>query len=375
MRPTGDALAFVTALLLSAAAVLAQDGGAPHRPGRHRGTLPPPATRPATRPATTTALYTLDGGTATSARHVYTAGPTDVAAVLVAHGGTLIAAEPVVLGAGVRTESGGTLAVVGGTVATTARGAVGVVADGGTVTLTGTAVSTAGESAPAVHARGKVTATGSTLSAAAAEAVVVEGANSATFTQCTLAGNRDSGVLMFRPDRPGTAGRAHFTLTGGVLTTGRGPVFQVTNVTATIQLTDAAVSARGGVLVNAAGGRWGQRGHNGGHVTLKAVHQQLLGDLRCDPISTIDATLAGGTTLTGAVAGASLTIAGDSRWVVTGDSIVKALVDDGGVTGERVANIVGNGHTVRYDAAATVNAWLHGKTYGLANGGRLTPGG
>ena len=298
--------------------------------------------------------------------------------MVVSHHASLTLAEPTVLGAGLKAESDGTMAVLNGAVATTADRASAVFADDGTVTLTGGMLATSGAAAPAVRARGKVIATGVVASAAAAEAVVVEGAHSATFTRCTLSGNRDRGVLIFQSGTTvGDAGtgRAYFTMTGGMLTTGRGPAFQVTNQLATLQLTDADVSARGGVLLAATGGRWGRRGSNGGQATLKAVHETLVGDLTADAISTVDVSLAGGSTLTGTVSRASLTIAADSKWIVTGDSTVVALVDADAVVGRSVANIVGNGHAVRYDGTAKANGWLKGKSYDLVNGGKLSPAG
>ncbi len=38
-----------------------------------------------------------------------------------------------------------------------------------------------------------------------------------------------------------------------------------------------------------------------------------------------------------------------------------------------LSNIVDNGHTVYYDASLSVNSWLNGETYTLADGGKLTP--
>jgi hypothetical protein len=43
------------------------------------------------------------------------------------------------------------------------------------------------------------------------------------------------------------------------------------------------------------------------------------------------------------------------------------------MSGTSITNIVGNGHTVTYDATLAANSSLGGKTYSLANGGQLTP--
>jgi hypothetical protein len=43
------------------------------------------------------------------------------------------------------------------------------------------------------------------------------------------------------------------------------------------------------------------------------------------------------------------------------------------VSGDTITNIHGNGHTVRYQADLAANQWLGGKTWKLADGGRLSP--
>ena len=38
-----------------------------------------------------------------------------------------------------------------------------------------------------------------------------------------------------------------------------------------------------------------------------------------------------------------------------------------------ISSIVGNGHTIGYDAGDPLNRWLGGTTYALAGGGHLVP--
>jgi len=46
---------------------------------------------------------------------------------------------------------------------------------------------------------------------------------------------------------------------------------------------------------------------------------------------------------------------------------------DFGIGRRKIAELIGNGHTVTYDASLAANRLLGGKTYSLANGGRLMP--
>lgn len=78
-------------------------------------------------------------------------------------------------------------------------------------------------------------------------------------------------------------------------------------------------------------------------------------------------------TLTGTVNGASITLDKNSKWNVTGDSELTSLSNTAGISGASISNIIGNGHTVLYDKELEDNKALGGKTYTLANGGKLTP--
>ncbi|MBN1627472.1 MAG: right-handed parallel beta-helix repeat-containing protein [Deltaproteobacteria bacterium] len=78
-------------------------------------------------------------------------------------------------------------------------------------------------------------------------------------------------------------------------------------------------------------------------------------------------------TLTGKVENAAISMDSSSKWDVTGDSAVTSLSNSSGISGNNVANIYGNGHTVYYDKGLEENKALGGKTYSLAKGGKLVP--
>jgi hypothetical protein len=88
-------------------------------------------------------------------------------------------------------------------------------------------------------------------------------------------------------------------------------------------------------------------------------------------------TLQNGSTLTGAINTANttkainLTLDSSSSWNVTADSYLSCLTDTSGINGNSVSNIIGNGHTVYYDAKAC--SALGGLSYSLSGGGSLMP--
>jgi hypothetical protein len=171
-----------------------------------------------------------------------------------------------------------------------------------------------------------------------------------------------------------------FTMTEGALahTAENGPLFFVTNSTGIIKLTHVEVTANSGVLVNAsATERWGNAGENGGTVILTADDQTLAGDMTADAISTLNVILQNGSSLTGAINAeqtakeTNLTLDATSTWNVTADSYLTCLTFDSEIVDDTISNIIGNGHTVYYDASAC--SALNGTTYTLSDGGTLQP--
>jgi hypothetical protein len=281
---------------------------------------------------------------------------------------------------GAMASGGGTVTVTDTTISTAGAnsGAIATDRGGGAITVSGGSVTTSGQDSPAIYSTGAISATGGTYTATGAEAAVIEGANSLTLTDATLTSSKADkwGVLIYQSmsgDASGTKGT--FTMTGGSLsyTASTGPLFYVTNSTGVITLKGVTVTAAGGVLVKAAAGNWGTSGSNGGTVVFTADGETLTGDLVSDSSSSIAATLKNGTTLTGMIDSASLTLDATSVWNVTGDSQLTSLSDASGISGTVITNIKGNGHTVYYDASLAANSALGGRTYSLAGGGQLKP--
>jgi hypothetical protein len=245
---------------------------------------------------------------------------------------------------------------------------------GGTLTVKGGTMTTSGRDAPGIYSTGTIAVEGATIKGTAAEAAVIEGRNSITLSNCTLSAAAKCGVMIYQSfsgDAPGRNGT--FIMNGGALTTTAGPVFFVSNTKGTIALKGVKVGTTSGILVNASAGRWGRSGSNGGTAIFTADGETLAGDLTCDRISSITATLKDGTTLTGAIKGASLALDASSQWHVTADSTLTSLTDAEGMLGTSITNIYGHGHDVRYDANLEANRWLGHRTLDLADGGHLLP--
>lgn len=279
-------------------------------------------------------------------------------------------------GHGVMATIGGTVTLKDVKIVTTSERAAAIATDrgSGTILVTGGTYETAGFGSPGIYSTGDIRVTGGTFVSTGAEACVIEGANSISLKDCTLTSKRLCGVMVYQSfsgDAEGRMGR--FTMEGGSLAAQTGPLFFVTNTHGIIALKNVKTSAASGVLIQAAAGRWGRQGSNGGTTTFTAEGTQLDGNLVCDAISSISATLQSGTVLTGAVEGASLAIDSTSKWNVTADSTIGTLAQIEGASNLSIPNIEGNGHDVTYDASQPGNRWLQGKTWKLAGGGRLIP--
>jgi hypothetical protein len=280
-------------------------------------------------------------------------------------------------GHGVMVSAGGSIALQNVGVRTTGAHGAAVSTDrgGGTITATGGTLTTGGPASPAIYSTGAITIAGAKLKAASSEAAVIEGSNSITLKNSTLVGGQLCGAMIYQSFSGDARGQhGAFTMEGGSFSALDGPLFFVNNTHGTINLKGVSLEVSSGVLVNASAGRWGHKGRNGGHVVLFATHQLLVGDLRCDDISSIAVTLRQNSMLVGRIDTASLTLDATSTWEVVGDSTLAGLVLPAyAVSKDSISCIVGNGHTVGYDSGNPTNRWLGGKTYALAEGGQLVP--
>lgn len=279
-------------------------------------------------------------------------------------------------GHGVMASGGGWLALTNVNIETKSERAAPIATDrgSGTIIVSGGKMLSAGRGSPGIYSTGKITVYDAEFISTGAEAAVIEGRNSITLANCKLTGATRCGVMIYQSFSGDAEGREGvFTMTGGSLTATSGPLFFVTNTKGMITLKGVKASTASGILVRAGVDRWGRTGSNGGVVVFTADDETLVGDVIADAGCSASAALKNHTTLTGAIKEAALRLDATSKWNVTGDSTLTSLTNPDGVTGQSLTNIVGNGHTVRYDASLAANQWLGGKTIPLTKGGQLTP--
>jgi len=245
----------------------------------------------------------------------------------------------------------------------------------GTVTFTGGTMTTAGEGSPGIYSTGNITVSDAIITATGSEAAVIEGKNSISMTNVILSGAKKCGTMLYQSfSGDAEVGTSSFTMNGGSLKAAVGPLFYITNTQSVIELKGADLTATSGTLLTASADRWGNTGSNGGVVTFKADSETLTGNIICDNVSSITATLQN-SIMTGAIntdntaSSIALTLDSTSTWNVTGTSYLTSLIDEDST----LANIKDNGNTIYYDSNSSANNWLEGKTYTLADGGQLTP--
>jgi len=313
---------------------------------------------------------------------------------------------------GIEATGGGSVSGDGLAVTTTGdRGtAVAVQTPNSQAVLTGGQLTTEGSAANAFFVAGTLNASGVTAHTTVADGLLAQTAHTVTLADTSLTAG-GYGAMLYAGDEPGhdgaaaAAGGGHgtghamsgpaapspeqnpdpvqvsddaplhrtaFTMTGGTLKAHKAD-FYVTNLHAEITLDHVALQSDGGILVRSAADQWGLVGRNGGEVHLVTHHQDLTGDFATDVISSIAVSLNDASTLTGATTpNVDVDMDASSHWVLTGDTNVGKL-SDAAIAGDSVPNITGNGHTLTYDHRH--NPQLANKTYALAGGGQLVPGG
>ena len=328
--------------------------------------------------ATEGSTVTINGGSiTTSGSGANGAFPTGTGSTIVLNGVKVKATGGG--GHAVMATNGGTMVLTGMDLETTGANGAPLATDrgSGTVTATGGSARASGPDSPGIYSTGVITVTDATVTATGAESAVIEGFNSITLHNTTLAGGveKTGGTMIYQSmSGDAAAGTGTFAMEGGTYTVTEGPAFFVTNTKAVITLTGVKVNSVSDTLIRAAGtDRWGTSGANGGTVTFTAHGTALAGSLSADSISSIHATLADGSALTGTIGAAALELDGTSTWIVTGDSALTTLSDPEGISGTSITNIYGNGHTVTYDSSLDGNRALGKKTYTLNGGGTLVP--
>lgn len=251
---------------------------------------------------------------------------------------------------------------------------------GGTITVLGGTVASSGDGSPCIFSAGTITVENLEGTALGSQMMIVDGANSINMKNSNLSGAGENGIIMYRDTVNDTSEEtAKIKVTDSTLTsTGDGAMLYVTNTDASIKLEKTELKNKGDKLIKVSGNstnNWGAAGSNGGNLKLTAVAQKLDGNITCDEISTLSINLTEKSTLDGQVnkeakgKNVEITLDKDSEWELTGDSYITSLMNED----TKCSNIDSNGYTIYYDSTSSGNSWLAGKTITLSGGGKLAP--
>lgn len=255
------------------------------------------------------------------------------------------------------------------------RGSGTIVVDGGSYTSNGTG-------SPAVYCTADISVNGADLTATSSEAVCIEGLNTLRLYDCNLTGaiqdnsqNECNWNIIVYQSMSGDSevGNGTFSMIGGSLTAQNGGMFYTTNTECTFYISDVDITyadendffLRCTGNVNQRG--WGSAGNNGSQCNFTADSQSMEGDVLYDSISELDFYMTNASTLTGAFtddescAGnggsgyCNVYISSDSEWIVTGDSVITALYNEGSIVDEdgNAVTIIGTDGTVYVEGASS----------------------
>ena len=216
---------------------------------------------------------------------------------------------------------------------------------GGKVTVTEGTYKTTGIGSPSIYSTADIIVNDATLVATASEGVVIEGANSVTLNNCSLTDTNNTlngqsttykNIFLYQ-SMSGDAkeGGSSFTANNSSITTNKGDSFYITNTTATINLTNNKIinNDSTGYFLRSKADSWGNKGSNGGSVTLNLTDQEVNGNIYIDNISTLVMNMNNskfvGNINTDNVA-KSITIKLDSNSIIklTSDSYITSLEDE-----------------------------------------------
>ena len=262
---------------------------------------------------------------------------------------------------GIHVAGGGTLYAKNLTVETKGQSSAAIRSDrgGGTMVVDGGTYTTSGVGSPAAYVTADISINNATLTANGSEALCMEGKNNVRLYGTTLSGNMadlnvNNGntwtVILYQSmSGDSEVGEGRFEMAGGTLVSQNGGLFYTTNTHSEFVLSGVTIEAAEDseyflrCTGNANQRGWGASGNNGADCKFTGVAQQMDGDVIWDSVSNLDLYLTGGSALTGAVlndereAGdggdghCNLYVSKDSRWVVTGDSVLTALETEGAV--------------------------------------------
>ena len=183
---------------------------------------------------------------------------------------------------------------------------------GGYVTVTNSTVQCSGDGSPCIYSTGEIKVENVVGVSTGAQAAVIEGKNSITMTGCdfTVSGG-NNGVMLYQSmsgdaaDKDATASTSTLTMSGTTIRNNTdGAMFYITNTTSVIELNGGnTLESANGQLVNAATGRWGSDGSNGGNLSLNITGDSISESVTADDISSVAVNVLDGGEFTGETSG------------------------------------------------------------------------
>jgi hypothetical protein len=277
---------------------------------------------------------------------------------------------------GIHVAGGGTLYAYDMDVTTEGNSSAAIRSDrgGGTMVVDGGTYTSNGTGSPAVYVTADITVNDADLTANGSEGVCIEGLNTLRLFNSNLTStmaddnqndNTWSVILYQSMSGDSEVGNSSFYMIGGSLNSKNGGLFYSTNTSSDFYLNNVSITQAADseyflrVTGNSNQRGWGASGSNGADTNFTAVNQKMNGSVIWDSISKLDFYMQDGSVLTGAViddescAGnggsgyANIYIDKDSKWIVTGNSTLTNLYNEGTVVDPdgKTVSIVGTDGT------------------------------
>ena len=246
---------------------------------------------------------------------------------------------------GIMTTGGGIMNANNITVETSGISSAAIRSDrgGGTVNVNGGSYKTTNQGSPAIYSTANIKVKNANLTSTASEGVVIEGKNSVTLENVKLTdtNNKLNGLsttyknIFLYQSMSGDAsvGNSTFTSKNSKIITNNGDSFYVTNTKAIINLENNEIvnNDNNGSFLRVQSDSWGEKGSNGGDVTLNLTNQNVTGDILIDSISTLEMSMKNNSYFEGSInankeaKSIKLTLSKDSKLKLTKDSYISSL--------------------------------------------------
>lgn len=214
---------------------------------------------------------------------------------------------------------------------------------GGTVTVDSGSYVTTGTDCAVTYSTGTITVSNATGSSSKGEVGVIEGNNSITLNNCTMSsGSSTRGFMILQSgsgDSQGYNGKITVNDCDITLTGSSTPLIEIpTNITGTLTLKDDKLTVPSGVLMYVDyNTRWSTYGGTGNLILSTASTCSYTGAVNADKYGTANVTVNSGVTWNGAIDNANVaksttvTVNSGGTWVLTADSYVDNLVNNGAI--------------------------------------------